>query len=214
MKQILVYGDSLSWGIVPDTRVRLPFDQRWPGVLEGRLNAAGEKVRVIEDCLNGRRTVWEDPFKEGRNGLLGLAQRMEVNSPLSLVILMLGSNDFQFCHPHNNAWAAAQGVARLVDVMRRAPIEPGMPVAPILIVCPPPAKAACGTMAQKFDGAEKRGAGLAEAYARVASDLGCQFFDAGTVVSVSSVDGVHLDADQHPKLGDALSGVVLGILRA
>jgi len=214
MKQILVYGDSLSWGIVPDTRVRLPFDQRWPGVLEGRLNAAGEKVRVIEDCLNGRRTVWEDPFKEGRNGLLGLAQRMEVNSPLSLVILMLGSNDFQFCHPHNNAWSAAQGVARLVDVMQRAPIEPGMPVAPILIVCPPPAKAACGTMAQKFDGAEKRGAGLAEAYARVASDLGCQFFDAGTVVSVSSVDGVHLDADQHPKLGDALSGVVLRILRA
>ena len=214
MKQILVYGDSLSWGIVPDTRVRLPFDQRWPGVLEGRLNASGEKVRVIEDCLNGRRTVWEDPFKEGRNGLQGLAQRMEVNSPLSLVILMLGSNDFQFCHPHNNAWSAAQGVARLVDVMRKAPIEPGMPVAPILIVCPPQAKAACGTMAQKFDGAEKRGAGLAEAYARVASDLGCQFFDAGTVVSVSSVDGVHLDADQHPWLGDALSGVVLGILRA
>src|SRR6185369_2555124 len=191
-------GGLLSWGIVPDTRVRLPFDQRWPGVLEGRLNASGEKVRVIEDCLNGRRTVWEDPFKEGRNGLLGLAQRMEVNSPLSLVILMLGSNDFQFCHPHNNAWAAAQGVARLVDVMRRAPIEPGMPVAPILIVCPPPAKAACGTMTQKFDGAEKRGAGLAEAYARVASDLGCQFFAAGTVVSVSSVDGAHLDADQHP----------------
>jgi lysophospholipase L1-like esterase len=214
MKQILVYGDSLSWGIVPDTRVRLPFDQRWPGVLEGRLNASGEKVRVIEDCLNGRRTVWEDPFKEGRNGLLGLAQRMEVNSPLSLVILMLGSNDFQFCHPHNNAWSAAQGVARLVDVIRMASIEPGMPVAPILIVCPPQAKAACGTMAQKFDGAEKRCAGLAEAYARVASDLGCHFFDAGTVVSVSSVDGVHLDADQHPRLGDALSGLVLGILRA
>jgi lysophospholipase L1-like esterase len=214
MKQILVYGDSLSWGIVPDTRVRLPFDQRWPGVLEGRLNASGEKVRVIEDCLNGRRTVWEDPFKEGRNGLQGLAQRMEVNSPLSLVILMLGSNDFQFCHPHNNAWSAAQGVARLVDVMRRAPIEPGMPVAPILIVCPPSARAACGTMAQKFDGAEKRCAGLAEAYARVASDLGCHFLDAGTVVSVSGVDGVHLDADQHPRLGEALAEAVLRILRA
>jgi lysophospholipase L1-like esterase len=69
-------------------------------------------------------------------------------------------------------------------------------------------------MAQKFDGAEKRCAGLAEAYARVAADLGCHFFDAGAVVSVSGVDGVHLDADQHPRLGDALSGVVLGILRA
>jgi lysophospholipase L1-like esterase len=69
-------------------------------------------------------------------------------------------------------------------------------------------------MAQKFDGAEKRCAGLAEAYARVAADLDCHFFDAGTVASVSSVDGVHLDADQHPRLGDALCAVVLGILRA
>jgi lysophospholipase L1-like esterase len=69
-------------------------------------------------------------------------------------------------------------------------------------------------MAQKFDGAEKRCAGLAEAYARVAADLGCHFFDAGTVVSVSSVDGVHLDADQHPRLGDTLAEVVLRIPRA
>ena len=34
MKQILVYGDSLSWGIVPGTRRRLPFAERWPGILE------------------------------------------------------------------------------------------------------------------------------------------------------------------------------------
>ena len=213
MHQILVYGDSLSWGIVPETRVRLPFDQRWPGVLENRLNATGERVRVVEDCLNGRRTVWDDPFKAGRNGLEGLAQRIEVNSPLSLVILMLGTNDFQFCHPHNNAWSAAQGVARLVDAIRRAPIEPGMKVAPILIVCPPAPKAACGTMAQKFDGAEQRSAGLAKEYKQMASDLGCHFFDAGTVVRVSSLDGVHLDADEVMKLGEAMVEVVRPILR-
>jgi len=214
MHQILVYGDSLSWGIIPDTRIRLPFDRRWPGILEGKLNASGESVRVIEDCLNGRRTVWEDPFKAGRNGLEGLAQRIEVNSPLSLVILMLGTNDLQFTHPQNNAWAAAQGVARLVDVIRKAPIEPGMAVAPILIVCPPQPIASRGSMEQKFQGADQRSAGLPEAYKQMASGLGCHFFDAGAVVSVSEVDGVHLDADQHPRLGDALVDVVKRILRA
>jgi len=30
MKPILVYGDSLSWGIIPETRQRFAFDQRWP----------------------------------------------------------------------------------------------------------------------------------------------------------------------------------------
>ena len=74
MQHILVYADSLSWGIVPTTRQRLPFDQRWPGVMENLLNQSGTSVRVIEDCLNGRRTVWDDPFKPGRKGLDGLAR--------------------------------------------------------------------------------------------------------------------------------------------
>ena len=37
MLSVLVYGDSLSWGIVPGERRRLPFDQRWPGVMENSL---------------------------------------------------------------------------------------------------------------------------------------------------------------------------------
>src|SRR5262249_30045210 len=101
MRHVLVYGDSLSWGIVPDTRQRLPFDARWPGVMERDLASAGHRVRVVEDCLNGRRTVWEDPFKPGRRGLDGIEQRVEVSSPLALVILLLGTNDFQAVHRYN-----------------------------------------------------------------------------------------------------------------
>ena len=188
MHQILVYSDSLTWGIIPDTRNRLPFDQRWPGVLENTLNSSGQRVRLIEDCLNGRRTVWDDPLKPGRRGVEGLAQRIEINSPLSLVILMLGTNDFQFCHPDNDASSAAQGVAALVNEIRKAPIEPGVPVPPILIVCPPRIRSPRGTIAAKFRGDALRCAGLAAAYAQVASGLACHFFDAETVTDASSVD--------------------------
>ena len=127
MQHILVYADSLSWGIIPTTRKRLEFDQRWPGVMEIGLNATGKSVRVIEDCLNGRRTVWDDPFNPGRNGLNGLEQRIEIHSPLSLVVLMLGTNDFQSMH-QLNTWHSSQGIAVLVNAIRRAPIEPGMPI--------------------------------------------------------------------------------------
>lgn len=126
-QQILVYADSLTWGIIPNTRERLPFEARWPGVLETETLRAGHTVRIIEDCLNGRRTVWDDPHKEGRNGLVGLGQRIEVNSPLTLVMLMLGTNDFQAVH-QVNARQSAQGIAMLVGAIRRAPVEPGMPV--------------------------------------------------------------------------------------
>lgn len=214
MQHILVYGDSLTWGIVPNTRHRLPFNERWPGVLENELNELGHNVRLIEDCLNGRRTVWEDPFKPGRNGLAGLGQRMEMHSPLALVILMLGTNDFQFSHPYNNAWSAAQGIAALVNEIRKAPIEPGMPVPPVLVVCPPPISSPQGVLADKFSGAEGRCAGLADAYRAISSDLGCHFFDAASVTTSSRVDGIHLDADQHLALGSALVGVVAEIVAA
>jgi lysophospholipase L1-like esterase len=211
---ILVYGDSLTWGIIPNTRKRLLFDERWPGVLENKLNELVHRVRLIEDCLNGRRTVWEDSFKPGRNGLVGLSQCIEIHSPLALVILMLGTNDFQFSHPYNNAWSAAQGIATLVHEIRKAPIEPGMPIPPILVVCPPPICSPQGVLASKFAGAEQRCAGLADAYRAVSSDLGCHFFDAASVTSSSRVDGIHLDADQHLALGRALADAVAPILSA
>jgi lysophospholipase L1-like esterase len=211
MQQILVYADSLSWGIVPATRRRLPFDQRWPGVLEQALNTAGETVRVAEDCVNGRRTVFEDPYKPGRNGLAGIAERIEAQSPLALVILMLGTNDFQSMHPHA-AWHSAQGIAALVHAIRTAPIEPGMPVPPILVVVPPPFDDPRGPLGPKFAGAAAKSTGLAAAFASVATELGCAFFDAGGVTSASRVDGIHLDADQHGVLGRALAEVVRPLL--
>lgn len=209
---ILVYADSLTWGIIPNTRERLAFDARWPGVLENTLLRDGLRVRVLEDCLNGRRTVWDDPFKPGRNGREGLAQKIEMHSPLALVILMLGTNDFQFSHPCNDAWAASQGIAALVAEIRNAPIEPGMPVPPILVVSPPLIRTPQGSIAAKFRGAEDRCKGLSQAYAQVAAQLGCYCFDAETVTTASAVDGVHLDPDQHLILGTAIAGKVREIL--
>lgn len=211
MQHILVYSDSLSWGIIPTTRRRLLFEQRWPGFLEGALIAGGQPVRVIEDCLNGRRTVWDDPFKPGRNGLHGLAQRIEIHSPLALVILFLGTNDFQSMHEHN-AWHASQGIAALVGAIRAAPSEPGMPAPAILVVAPPPIRPPQGPIAPKFAGGEHKCVGLAVAYQSVCTELGCHFFDAASVTESSHVDGVHLDLDQHAVLGQALTEVVAGLL--
>jgi len=108
--------------------------------------------------------------------------------------------------------SAAQGIATLVKEIRRAPIEPGMPVPRVLIVCPPRIRQPKGDTTEKYRGAEQRTTGLDQAYKQVASDLKCDFFDAETVATVSAVDGVHLDADQHLKLGNALAGIVEKLL--
>jgi lysophospholipase L1-like esterase len=213
VQQILVYADSLTWGIIPGTRRRWPHDQRWPGVMEFALNQPALQVRVIEDCLNGRRTVWDDPFKPGRNGLVGLEQRIEIHSPLAVVVVLLGTNDFQSVHPYN-AWQSAQGLAALVRAIRRAPIEPGMPTPEVLLVAPPPIGEPKGPLASKFQGAAAKSVGLAEEYGRVAAEEGCHFFNAGTVTGSSAVDGVHLDAEQHAVLGRRIAEVVRPLLIA
>ena len=211
MDHILVYGDSLGWGIIPNTRRRFRFEQRWPGVLELRLAQMGESVRVVEDCLNGRRTVWEDPYKRGRNGLIGLEQRIEVNSPLSLVIVCLGTNDFQSVH-NFNAWQSAQGLNALIGAIRQAPIEPGMPVPDILVIAPPPIQRVNGPIAPNFAGAEAKAQGFAAALQQVADETSCHFFDAGSVSATSKIDGVHLDEEQHQDLGTALADEVKPLL--
>ena len=208
MQQILIYSDSLTWGIIPETRNRLPFDKRWPGIFEIALVAAGKNVRVIENCLNGRRTCWDDPYKDGRDGSQGLAQVIEMHSPLKLVIIMLGTNDFQSMH-NNSAWVSAQGVAKLVEIVRKAPIEPGMPVPKIMIVCPPLISRPKGTMTEKFRSADEKCASLPDELARVTKEYSTHYFDANAVIGTSPLDGVHLDANQHDLLGKALAKLVV-----
>jgi len=83
-----------------------------------------------------------------------------------------------------------------------------MPVPEILIVTPPPTQTPKGSIAPKFGGAEMRCVGVVQEYERVAQELRCRSFDTATVTSLSKVDGVHLDTDQHAVLGRALAKVV------
>ncbi len=124
---------------------------------------------------------------------------------------MLGTNDFQSMHEHN-AWHASQGISALVAAIRTAPVEPGMPVPQILVVAPPAIQAPKGPIAPKFEGGDVKCVGLAVAYRVVCEEASCHFFDAGSVVTSSNVDGVHLDLEQHLVFGKAMAEVVRPLL--
>ncbi len=210
MKHVLVYSDSLTWGIIPNTRKRLSFDKRWPGVFENVLKAQGVNVRVNENCLNGRRTVWSDPFKAGRDGSQGFAQVLEMHAPLELVVIMLGTNDFQCTH-NNSAWMSGQGIAKLIQIVRDAPIEPGMPIPEILVISPPQMQQPKGQLVTKFVDSQARSVGLGSHLKQVCQQFNVHFFDSATVTDSSAIDGIHLDADQHLVLGEAIAQVVLSL---
>ena len=65
MKRILCYGDSNTWGYDAVNHFRFPADIRWTGVMSRVL---GTEFQVIEEGLNARTTVWDDPFEPGKSG--------------------------------------------------------------------------------------------------------------------------------------------------
>ena len=210
MQQIFIYSDSVSWGIIPNTRERFEFNKRWTGVFENDMNAKGFNVRVIEDCLNGRRTAWEDPRKTNRNGLVGISAKIETFSPLSLIIILLGTNDFQAIHTATSKHSAL-GLSTLITKIKNAPIEPTLSIPDILVIAPPLVLEPAGDLAKKFYGAKRKCKDLALELEAVAREEGCFFFDSNTITSASVIDGVHLDEDQHEILGLKISEIVESI---
>ena len=65
MNKILAYGDSNTWGFDPRTKDRYDKATRWTGILQSRCKDA----MIVEEGLNGRTTVFDDPTRPGRNGL-------------------------------------------------------------------------------------------------------------------------------------------------
>jgi lysophospholipase L1-like esterase len=96
VKTILCYGDSNTWGCIPLTGPQPPRRygpaRRWPGVLRREL---GDGYWIVEEGLNGRTTVWDDPLEPFRSGKELLVPCLMTHEPIDLVIVMLGTNDLR-----------------------------------------------------------------------------------------------------------------------
>ena len=209
MTTILCYGDSNTWGSDPETGERFPEDVRWPGVLA---LALGEGYRVIEEGLPGRTTVWNDPIEgDYKNGRTYLMACLESHRPIDLITLMLGTNDLK-ARFGTSASDIAQAASSLAEMMLRSGCGPEGG-APVVVMISPPSVAKLTDMAQMFDGAGEKSRQFPEHYGRFAEKIGCEFLDASEVIVSSDVDGIHLDAGEHRKLGEAVAERVRQLLQ-
>ena len=205
MKRVLCYGDSNTWGYEPATGNRYPEEVRWPGVLAREL---GDGFRVVEEALNGRTTVREDPVEEYKNGRVYLRPCLESHAPLDLVIIALGVNDLK-ARFFASASDAADGAGVLVSISQLSGAGPEGGAPAVLLVAPPPV-GVLTELAQMFAGAQEKSRGFSRQYRRVAEKYACVFLDAGEVVRPSDRDGIHLEAGEHRKLGEALAPLARG----
>jgi lysophospholipase L1-like esterase len=203
MRTVLCYGDSNTWGYDPATRARYPPQVRWTGVLAAEL---GAEYRVVEEGLNGRTTRWDDPIELGRNGLTSLGPCIESHKPLDLIVIMLGTNDLK--HRFDlSASDIAQSAAELALLAWRLVQSPDGSHAEVLLVAPP-AVSTLTELDQMFAGAQEKSRQFSHYYRLATGRRHLPFYDAGAVIVSSEKDGIHFDADEHRKLGEALADEV------
>jgi len=206
MKSIVCFGDSNTYGRDPATKGRLDKKTRWPGVLQITL---GQEYDVIEEGLNGRTTVWNDPVRGGpkRNGSLYLLPCLESHAPIDLLVIMLGTNDLK-ARFSVTPYDISESMGALIEIAQQSRCGLNGKGPDILIMAPPP----LGTLtewAETFQGGVEKSKKLGDYYRSVASAYGCLFLDTATVIQSSKLDGLHYDPEDHHKLGKTVAGIVL-----
>ena len=198
MKQILAFGDSNTWGLIPGTWDRYPEHVRWTGIL--RKAVMPTNFQILEDGVVGRTTVFDDPARPLRRGLDSIPQYKDTEG-LHAVILMLGTND---CKKTIRATPEqiGCGLEQCIECFEAfLPPEKILVISPILLgpdVWKPEKDPA-------FDAVSiETSAKLKEVYQAIAQKRGNSFLAASDYAQASPVDDEHLNAEGHELLAEAI----------
>lgn len=200
-KRIVCLGDSNTHGYCGDPadfsgekritgEMRFGDDERWPRLL-GKI--LGEGYNVIEEGLNGRTTVFEDPFRTGLTAAGYVTPCLMSHRPVSLLIVMLGTNDLK-------AWygATAERITAGMEYVVRRALEANCWTEKgpnVLVVAPPPVRAGYENSESYFEmgrDAREKSLLLSKLYAPSAARLGCAFFDSAPYAEINAVDYIHM----------------------
>ena len=210
-KRILCFGDSNTYGTNP-AGGRHDENTRWPMRLEQLL---GEGYTVIEEGFGGRTCAFDDPVEGGlKSGANYLPPCLMSHNPLDLVIIMLGTNDAKIRF-QMTARTIAEAQMQLVRLCRIYGAGPDGNPPKVLLVAPPPiGENVMDTLFADIFGRHALAVskGFAAETQRISRLMRCEFLNAGEYVSASRIDAVHLTADMHLRLAEALAEKVRAVL--
>lgn len=215
MKRILCFGDSNTWGVIPEPKKNpfpsLRYDEqtRWPCVLARDL---GKNWRILEEGLGGRTTIYTVPGEAYRLASTYLEPCLLSHRPLDYVILMLGTNDIQPKF-HKEALQPNRlnaGIHALLQIILSVPECGTGSVSPrILLLAPPPIRLS----SSRPDVSAKYGmeAGVllshhfSSEYQKLCESFPAEFLNASLYAEASEADGIHFTRNSHVRLGHAVA---------
>ena len=204
MKNILCFGDSNTWGYDPSTQRRFSKDIRWTGVLQQLL---GSKYNIIEEGLNGRTTNVNEKqdhglgyFRPFRSAMDLLSVLIETNSPLDLIIVMLGTNDLK-----TNFNQSSEMIAKNMRLVCESIINNDyFQSKSIILVSPTHINEESPNLLDSFIGTTQASQSFSNSYRKISDDLNLYFVDASESVKTNKIDGLHWDSKQHSDFANSL----------
>ncbi len=198
MKEILCFGDSNTYGLVPGEKRRYSYEERWTGILSEKL---GSQFHVTEEGLCGRTTVFEDFFREGRKGAQSLPVILESHSDTNLVVLMLGTNDMKTCFKTDEK-IISMGIEKLINQIREFNSE-------IKILLVSPIHLGENVWQEKYDPDFDRESVevsklLKGEYEKISKSLDTEFIAASDYAVPSEIDQEHMSLESHRLFADAV----------
>jgi lysophospholipase L1-like esterase len=199
MKQILCFGDSNTYGLIPGTKNRYGWGIRWTSLVDEHFRRMG--YRVTEEGLCGRTTFFQDATRPGRKGTELLPVLLEAHSPIDLLVLMLGTNDCKTSYQATPE-KIGEGIEALLDQ-----IQSTHPEIQILLVSP--ISLGDRVWEEGYDTEFDRNSvevsrQLPFIYAEIAKRRGVAFLAASDFADPSSTDREHLDMLGHKRLAQAI----------
>ena len=199
MKEILCFGDSNTYGLIPNTQSRYCWGTRWTSILNEKLGL--DEYRIIEEGLCGRMTVFDDPLRDHRNASKFLPAVLETNKGIDTIILMLGTND---CKTVYNATSEVigKGIEKLLGIIRNYSKE-----TKILLISP--IHFGEKVWQKNYDPEFSKNSihvneGLSTVYKQIAEKENVLFLDAALYANPSVEDQEHLNEQGHKALANAI----------
>lgn len=211
-RTLLCFGDSNTHGSPPLVRLGEPhrrFDAgtRWTRVAHRLL---GPEWELVEEGLPGRTAQFDDAVMGPHmNGQPGLKIALQSHGPIDVLTIMLGTNDTKACFGASPERITG-GIASLLSIAFSLEMQERHGGFRVLLICPPPVEET-GCLAGVFHGGRARSLALPPLYRAEAEAMGAAFLDAGEVLKVSPLDGVHYDEAGHAALGAAVARAVAAL---
>jgi len=208
-KTVLLYGDSIFWGVDATTGQRHERANRVDTIVQQML---GDDVEVVGEGFRGRTMFGENGFFPERDGLAQFGPIFASHLPIDVVVIMLGTNDLnsKALHPANEI---AESIPKYVEKMQYWCDFMGFSLPSLLIVSPPDVdQQSIKKFSEVFAGTVDRIAPAVDALQQVAQRDGHAFLDSRQIARSINTDGIHLDAAETKKLADAITAQVVALL--